>query len=150
MKKRLMPYQHWNRNELRDTLENHVERFCVSERFKSHWTKLIGDAFRSEHWNVLDDYNGCTMLQDHLHPDPACFVHDFMWITGHGGVVSDRIFYHCMISEGMPPKKAWRRWFGVRVGWYCFFMWKYLSKRDLKPITKTMADFDKYLKNEFN
>lgn len=143
---RMKPYQMWNKLEMRDMLETHVDRLDLPDAFKMHWIRLIYDAFRSGQWNVLHDYNGCSLVQDLLHPDPACFVHDFMMITGHGGTVCDRIFYHCMIATGMAPSKAWRRWFAVRVGWFCFYMWKYMVKRRLKPITKTMADFDKYLK----
>lgn len=146
MKKRLAPYQHWDLNELKDTLELHVNRLSCGSHTKRLWIKLIDDAFRSERWDVLKQYNGCTMLQDHLHPDPACFIHDFMWITGHGGAVSDRIFYNCMISEGMNGGKSWRRWLGVRIGWLCYFQWKYMKNRTLVPISKNMIEFDNHFK----
>ncbi len=67
-----------------------------------------------------------------------------MWITGHGGYVSDNIFYHMMKAEGMKRQKAWRRWFAVRVGWYAFYMWKYIFARKFMNPTPAMSDLYEY------
>jgi hypothetical protein len=108
------------------------------------WCALIEEAFKTKDWDIIGEYNGCTVVQDYFHPCPACFLHDYMWITGRGGLMSDNIFYHLMIVEGIGKKKAWRRWLAVRTGWYFYYMWKYIIKRNWKMPTQTMRDLDQY------
>lgn len=143
--KRLKPYSNWTRTELAKTLITHINRLEIDKELKVLWIDLVNEAFDSKDWNVLEDYNGCTVVQDFFHPCPACFVHDYMGITGRGGRVSDRIFYHLMIAEGMPNGKSKRRWFAVRVAWYGYFLWKHIVRRSLKPTTRAMIALDKYL-----
>ena len=147
MANRMRPYQHWDLIELGDTLTQHVERLSCADEMKRIWIDLINEAIKSKDWNVLQDYNGCTMFQDHLHPDPACFIHDYSWITGRGGAVSDRVFYHMMLAEGMTKSMARFRWFAVRCGWVFYFYWKYIKQRKLKPVSKNMARMDQFLKD---
>ena len=145
-KKKLTPYTNWTKKELQYSLKVHVSRLDINHELKDLWKDLIDEAFQSEFWNVIYDFNGCTLVQDMFHPCPACFVHDYMWISGHGGYISDRIFFNLMISEGMSKSKATRRWFAVRVGWYFSFMWKYILQKKYMNPTEKMIKIDQYFK----
>lgn len=138
-----MPYQYWTKDELKKKLIDHINKINPPKTFKNHWITLVHDACNSYEWDVISQYNGCTIVQDLIHPCPACFCHDFMWISGHGGKVSDYIFKELMLAEGMKKCKAKRRFIGVRVGWFFWFKWK---RKQQKP-TKNMMQFYKYLKN---
>lgn len=118
----------------------------ISGRLKTLWIHVIMEAFDSERWDVIKDYNGCTAVQDMFHPCPACFVHDYSWISGMGGRVADRVFYGLMIAEGMPAGKSYRRWFYVRVGWFTFFRWKYVFKRNWRQPSEALKELDNHLK----
>lgn len=141
----LRPYKNWRENELKEALVLHINRLDISPEFKHHWRNLVIDAFSDPNWNVLKDYNGCTAVQDYLHPCPACFVHDYTWICGYGGSISDRIFFHLMIAEGMPRKMALRRWVAVRLAWFGYFMWVYVFTRSLKKPTENMKKMNNFV-----
>lgn len=145
---RVEPYKLHTNEELKEILLRSLSRIKCDLEFKKHWSDLIVEAFESEYWNPVKDFNGCTIVQDERHPSPSCFVHDYMWITGHGGVMSDRIFKACMYAQGMKRSKANIRWFLVRVGWIFGFYWKYISKRTLKKPTDTMKRFDNFITNK--
>lgn len=147
-KTRLTQYRNWTKKELRHALKTHVARLSIDGQLTNLWIDIIDEAFESEYWNVIDDFNGCTLVQDHFHPCPACFVHDYMWISGHGGYISDRIFFNLMRSEGMTKSKSTRRWFAVRVGWYFGYMWKYIFSRKFMNPTDKMIEIDNYFKNK--
>ncbi len=143
--KRLRPYSTWTPKELRLKLESDINyKLDIPYELKKLWIDIIREAFLSEDWNIIEDYNGCTLVQDQLHPCPACFVHDYMWITGHGGAMADNIFYEMMLAEGMTKAKAKRRWFGVRVGWFAYFRWKYIITRKYQQPTLAMVKLNEY------
>ena len=118
----------------------HVKRLGIKPGLRYNWIKLIEEAFKAD-WNPIRDYNGCSVVQDQFHPCPACFCHDYMWITSRGGKMSDEIFYHLMIAEGMDKKKAKRRYLGVRLAWCFYYRWKY----SLKNPTKAMLRLNNYI-----
>lgn len=138
------PYKNWTKKELERTLVRHVGRLDISEGLKFNWTALITEAFKSD-WDPIEDYNGCSVVQDYFHPCPACFCHDYMWINGHGGKMSDVIFYHLMIAEGMKQQKAKRRFYGVRLAWVFFYKWNYLICRKINGNTEAMKRLFDYL-----
>lgn len=142
---RLRPYMNWTEDELLSTLVSHVKRLNIPEELRDLWIVVIEESFESPYWNVIQDYNGCTIVQDHFHPCPACFVHDYMWIAGCGGRISDRIFLKLMEAEGMSKNKSRFRWFGVRVGWVCYFYWSNIKRRNLKNPTPNMVKLYKNL-----
>ena len=141
----MRPYELWEAEELRELSIDHVKRLKVANHLERLWVALINEAFESKYWNPIKDYNGCTIVQDTKHPSMACLCHDYMWISGHGGFVADRIFYELMIAQGVGKGRAVRRWLMVRLGWYLFYMWKYILKRKFMKPTKAMIDIDTYL-----
>lgn len=145
---RIRPYKNWEPADLREHLNKQVLSLNLSTEVSKLWIQLINDAFDTDLWNPIMDYNGCTLLQDRDHPCPACFVHDFMWICGYGGIKSDYIFKHLLRLKGMKRGASNRWWFGVRVGWIFYFYWKYNSRRELKPLTENMLNLYSYLKSK--
>ncbi|MFT5450617.1 MAG: hypothetical protein ACI9N9_000094 [Enterobacterales bacterium] len=143
---RMQPYELWEHEELRELASKHVRRLKVSNNLGQLWINLINEAFDSKYWIPIKDFNGCTIVQDTKHPSMACLCHDYMWISGHGGFVSDRIFYALMIAQGVGKGRAMRRWFLVRSGWYLFFMWKYIFQKKFMKPTKAMIEIDEYFK----
>lgn len=146
MKNRVEPYKNWTKQDFRDAVTNEVIVLDIDIVLKQLWLQLINEGLESKFWNVTEDYNGCTIVQDMKHPDPACFVHDYMWICGYGGKMSDKIFKTCMILGGMTKAKAFRRWFSVRTGWMFGYYWKYKTKGTLKEPTDAMIKFYNYIK----
>jgi hypothetical protein len=117
----------------------------ISPGLKTLWKGIIIESFESDRWDVIADYNGCTAVQDMFHPCPACFVHDYSWISGMGGRVADRVFYGLMLAEGMKKSKARFRWFAVRVGWFSYFRWKYVFRRNWRQPSDLLIELDIYL-----
>jgi len=145
---RKQPYQYWTNQELRDRLILTVKRMNLDVNLKILFLELIEEACDSKEWNPVKDFNGCTMVQDFYHPSPFCFVHDYMGITGRGGVVSDALFYYLMREKGVSNFNAYTRWLGVRVGWYSFFLWKHIIKRTYKKPSDNMVNLYNYFKNK--
>lgn len=146
MKKKLVPYQNWTDKELRYALKVHVSRLDLTGILTNLLVDIIDEAFESKYWVPVRDFNGCSVVQDTFHPSPACFVHDYMWNTGHGGKISDRIFLHLMIAQGVTKSKAKRRWFAVRFGWYTYFMWKYIFNKKFMNPTIAMTNLNNHFK----
>lgn len=142
---RVMPYKNWTEDELKLKFIRDVHGMQIAPGLKTLWTNIILEAFDSERWNVIRDYNGCTAVEDMFHPCPACFVHDYSWLTGMGGKVADNVFYGLMLAEGMNKSKAYRRWFAVRVGWFSYFRWKYVFNRNWRLPTNNLHELDIYL-----
>lgn len=144
---RLRPYANWTERDFSRVIISHVNNFEIDTELRNLWKDIIFEAMSSEHWEFIKDYNGCTLVQDPIHPSPACFVHDYMWICGYGGYHSDFIFRRLILAEGVSTRgRAFRRWLGVRIGWYAYFRWKYMFKRKLKPLTPKMVELYMYLK----
>lgn len=127
-------------------VNSHIDKLSISKELDQAWKNAVVEAAYSKHWSIEKDYNGCTAVQDYLHPSPACTIHDYCWITGMGGRKADNIFYHLMLAEGMKKAKAKRRWFAVRVAWFAYFQWKYIIIRTWRKPTPKIQE----LYNLFN
>lgn len=113
------------------------------EKYSSLQKELIFEAIKSNEWALKTDYDGCTGVSDlnHLGFPFDCLVHDFHWITGRGGALSDKIFYDLMIARGVPKWRARKRYLGVRLGWFGFYKWKHLTKGNKRENTFFMEKF---------
>ena len=129
---RFEPYKYWTDEEMKDALRNIIHRLDINIIIRNQWREIAVDAVDDEAWDFSKDYNGCTAVQDFFHPSPACWIHDYLWLTGMGGRVADRIFYELMILEGMSRFKARRRYVLVRIGWVAFYNFKYKLKGNKK------------------
>lgn len=126
---RMEPYKFWSRSELAEHLYRVASRLNMGIEVKD----LIRSAITDTRWEVMQDYNGCSAVQDLYHPCVSCFLHDYLWITGQGGKDADYLFYKLMLLEGTPKAMAKRRWFAVRVAWLTYFKWKYFIQRNIDP-----------------
>ena len=111
------PYINWTRDEL-------YTHFLKQSLAKGYDLSEIRTAVYSDGWDPMTEYNGCTMVQDPIHPFWPCFKHDYNWIVGGGGIEADREFYEDLKAAGFLNIEA-RIWFlGVRIGWVLWYKWK--------------------------
>ena len=52
----------------------------------------------------------------------ASTVHDYTYRCGMDRQLSDSLFYHTMLAEGVPRWKACLLWLGVRIGGWAFYL----------------------------
>jgi hypothetical protein len=112
----LKPYKYWSRLELFEhcKIQSELYGFNIEE---------IEEVVYDDRWNPSEDFNGCTLVQDPLHPFYPCLKHDYDWIVGVGGIDADRRFYNNLKKSGMITLKA-KIWFiGVRLGWVLYYKW---------------------------
>ena len=133
---RFQPYKFWSKTELSEHLYRVAARLNMGIEVKL----LIKSAIVDPRWNVMKQYNGCSVVQDVYHPCVSCFLHDYLWMTGQGGKEADRLFHKLMLLENTPKAMANRRWFAVRVAWLFFYKWKYFAQRNVNEYS------DEYLR----
>lgn len=85
---------------------------------------LVIKAVYDQRWNPSIHFDGCTFIQDNHHPCLWCFVHDYLWITGQGGIDSDKLMRYLAIEMGTSRFKANIMYFVVRVAWLIHFKYK--------------------------
>lgn len=116
------PYKYWTRELLHDffvqqSIDFGIDSFDVK--------KICYD----KNWNPQTQYNGCTFVQDELHPFLPCFIHDYRWIIGKGGLDSNIEFKTNLIKAGFSKVKAWKYFLGVHTAWLFFYKWKHKLKK---------------------
>ena len=130
-------------NELLE--EKELIKYQIREHYRECNLKpiyqiLVEEALESDEWDFMTDYNGCTAVSE-LHYDYYvfdCFVHDFLWITGRGGKIADKIFYDLMIARGLGKYIAKKRYIGVRIAWNTVYRWKHKFNGNVRPHTYGM------------
>lgn len=105
--------------------------------------QLVIEACISDEWDIKKDFDGCTSVSDLLHLGYPidCLRHDFDWITGRGGKLSDQIFYDLMIARGVSKWRARKRYLGVRLAWFGWYKWKHRNNK--RPPTEAMKLWEK-------
>ncbi len=117
-----LPYTYWTRQLLHQFLIEQAVDFKID-------CFLVKTACYDERWNPRYDFNGCTLIQDTYHPFIACFLHDWRWMTGQGGIKSDLEFKINLEKAGFSKYKAFRWFLAVRIGWLGYYKWKYLLEK---------------------
>lgn len=113
------PYKYWwNRGRLYEAMIPQALEFGIS-------TYLLKQICFDPRWNPVEDFNGCTLIQDKYHPFIVCFIHDWRWITGQGGIKSDREFYYNLRKSGMSKFESAKWFLAVRLGWIFYYKWQY-------------------------
>ena len=115
-------------------------RECIIEAF---------DEGLAGKWDIMA-MDGCTLVSDYWPTkwSPSCTPHDFHYITGRGGWLSDRIFTEINKCYALPPHVVTKRHIGGTVAWWAWFKWKHLFKGNVKPYTPAMLKaLDYYRKN---
>ncbi len=105
-------------------------RACIIEAF---------DAGSAGEWNIFG-MDGCTLVSDYWPTKwaPSCTPHDYQFITGRGGWLSNRIFTEINKCYALPGPVVSRRHIGVTIAWWGFLRWKHLFNRNVKPYTPAM------------
>lgn len=122
------PYSYLTNAQLKQMLIRLAKKLKVDD-----WVfDLIDEAFENKKWDPVNDYDGCTLVQDCYHPSLACFIHDYLWKCGFGGLLSDKIYKYIMNLEGMHKYRITRRWLAVRFVWLILYKWKHLFNKNIE------------------
>jgi len=113
------PYLNYTNKELKMLIDLQFSRINAPLYVET----LINMAFIDD-WNPVEDFDGCTFVQDFNHPDLSCFIHDWLWSTGKGGEYSNKLFYKIMRWEGVSRKQARRRYIAVSLAWKFWYKFK--------------------------
>jgi hypothetical protein len=110
------PYKYWQLIELFEMLVRQSENKGFNpEKIR----KMVFDP----RWNPIEDFDGCTLVSDHLQPFLPCFIHDYRWIVEGGGKHTDIEFRENLLKFGFPKWKANLYYIGVRAGWVFYYKW---------------------------
>ncbi len=112
---RQQPYKDWTRRKLfRSFRDQSFEYgFNIYE---------IRQTVFDPRWNPCEDYDGCTLVQDPIHPFYPCFRHDYERIVLDRS--GDKDFKGNLLQYGMKKFKA-NLWFVVvRLHWILYARWK--------------------------
>ena len=115
------PYKYWSRNDLFWKLrEQAVDvSYCDADVLYT-----IKSACYDNRWNPSEEFNGCNVVQDDLHPFLPCFLHDWRWITNQNTLLADQEFKKNLLIFGYFNFKASLYYYGVRLGWLLWYKWK--------------------------
>ncbi len=137
--KNYQPYSNYTSKELERLLIRH----SIREKLPEFVRELIRLAFK-DNWNAPLEFDGCSVVQDFKHPDIACFIHDWLWITNKGGKFSNKLFHSLMILEGYEFGEANKRKFAVTLAWNFVYRFKKYKKSDI-----SLSDVKKIIPKEF-
>lgn len=131
------PYKFWTKPELKEQLFRQIINYNLPYSVEL----MVKEALNDNCWNPIYDFDGCTLVQDIDHPCISCFIHDYHWISGRGGYVSNKIFYRLMLITGFKKYEAARRLLGVTIAWYAYYKWHHALKRNINPYGNGMKLF---------
>ena len=117
---RKKPYINWTRQELYE----HLIRQLKSNGLLPTYKEAAYSACFDPRWNPLEQFDGCTLVQDEIHPFFPCFMHDYRCIVLGWSNEYDLAFRDDLIKFGFKKWKANLYYLGVRVGYYAYYKWK--------------------------
>lgn len=93
-------------------------------------------------------YDGTT-LDEELAPnnlEEASLLHDYMWAKGWGGHLSNLIYLKSLkIYKASKVTRAYRM-FGITIGWYLAFLWKYIWIRNYRQVPERFKNLYNIIK----
>ena len=116
------PYKHWTKENLYWHLVTQAGEYYANNDVMQY---IIKQAVYDTRWNPLLGFNGCTMVQDDLHPFLPCFIHDWRWVTRQDITMSNIEFKENLLKFGYPYWKAQLYYIGVNLGYYFYFKYKH-------------------------
>lgn len=138
---RLKPYKNWTNQEIRGRLAKEIESLNTSEVAKSKIRVLVDMSLRDKVWNPSEDFDGCTVVQDTTHPDVACYLHDWLFISKYFDIANE-LFKLIMEMQPMTKRKCKIRYWAVKIAtvYFKFTKKKYSSfqKSEIKEIIKSI------------
>ncbi len=121
----MMPYKNYTNKQLKELI---VLQFMNSD-CPPYVGEYVNLAFEDS-WDPVNEFDGCTVVQDFNHPDLSCFIHDWLWRTGKGGDFSNKLFYKIMRWEGVSKSLAKRRYMAVKIMWNIWYKYKKRKKNE--------------------
>ncbi len=114
-----------------------------------YFRELTIQALNSTDWDWFNEMDGCSCAPNYWPTrfNPPCLVHDYLWRTGRGGIISDKIFLKHMKIYSMPKFQRVFRFVAVRVGWLLFYKWKHKFNKNIRILEKTTVNILKEWKN---
>jgi hypothetical protein len=110
------PYKYWTLAELCEMLVRQAE----GKGF--NYLDIVSMVY-SNKWNPIEDFDGCTLVSDHLQPFLPCFIHDYRWAVEGGGKHTDIEFRDNLLKFGFPKWKANVYYVAVRLAWVTYYKW---------------------------
>ena len=118
----MTPYRDWTRNEIFWKLKKQVVDYHANNDYMDY---TIKNACFDERWNPMEEYNGCTLVQDDIHPFLPCFIHDWRWVTRQDVPASNIEFKENLLAFGYSKFKAQLYYIAVTLGYYLYFKYKH-------------------------
>ena len=116
------PYRFWTKEKLYWHLITQAGEYYANDD-NMHF--IIKNAVYDTRWNPLLEFNGCTFVQDDLHPFLPCFIHDWRWVTRQDITMSNIEFKENLLKFGYSRFKAQLYYIGVTLGYYFYFKYKH-------------------------
>lgn len=134
--------------DARQKVEASFDVYYIPEPYKAVILESFDEGLKGN-WDIWN-MDGCTLVKDYW-PNkfsPSCTPHDFHYLTGRGGWLSDRLMTEINKCYALPPSVVKIRFWGVRIAWTLWFKWKHLFKRNVNLYTPAMLKaLDYYKKN---
>lgn len=139
---RLEPYKYWTKEQIESVVVQNTSKMPINTELKALIIDLMVSVIYSSDWEVSTDYNGCTFVQDTIHPSISCLFHDYVNLTGRGSARADRLFYQLARIEGLGKFRAKLRMYIVRIAHIFFFSWTIKKKDDTEQMIKLYDYFN--------
>ena len=136
------PYSNWTRQEM----FIHLKRAAVNKVMPLEVIEMLKKACFDDRWNPIQDYNGCSIVQDPTHPTVACFIHDYLYKTGQGGKDADKIWKWLFKIESGSKFKSKIFYRFIRIGWLAYYKWVHLANRNVNKYDKEFKKLIKIIK----
>ena len=100
---------------------------CVAQckHFKQEeYIDKVLEIIADKRWSIQSDFDGCTLVQDRMHPYIPCLIHDYNWVIDKPRHGYDIQFREDLVKFGMPRWKAFIMYLGVSLGRIFYYRWK--------------------------
>lgn len=103
-----------------------LDSFFVPQVYRDMVMEALHDEIS---WDWYKDCDGCTCVSEPGWPSkyyPPCVLHDYMWRTNKGGMVSNGIFLEMTVLYHAPKMWSYTCYLGVTLSWLLWAKWKKL------------------------
>jgi hypothetical protein len=117
---RKQPYLLWTRDDFWLHLQKQAAAYGMSETEQFEIKQMVYDM----RWHPRTDYDGCTFIQDAMHPFVPCFIHDYRCIVQGWANKWDVEFYHNNVRFGLTRLWSGTQYLVIRCAYYLYYKWK--------------------------
>jgi len=108
------PYKNWERPVFDAALYNEAKHLEADEETMQAILMIIKMGLSDSMWDAQMDFDGCTLVFDHTHPDLACWGHDLLYKAKYFKL-ANQWFKAVMKMQGVKPCRKRIRMTGVRI-----------------------------------